>query len=109
MSLGERSRTGDGQRLAICCLSVWIWLWLSGKNSGEVARLWIFLMPLLLWLPVLMVSRSEQEHQAKPVEGEQHPKSQVEEGLWLTAQIIACVLTVWRVSGFDFGGGVFDS
>ncbi|MBA4032339.1 MAG: hypothetical protein C0478_15825 [Planctomyces sp.] len=109
MSLGERSRTGDGERLAICCLSVWIWLWLSGKNSGEVARLWIFLMPLLLWLPVVLVSRSEQENQAKPLEGEQTPKSQAEAGLWLTAQMIACVLTVWRVSGFDFGGGVFDS
>lgn len=24
-------------------------LWLSGKNSGEAARLWLFLMPWLLW------------------------------------------------------------
>jgi hypothetical protein len=36
--------------------SVWAWtatfclLWLSGKNMGEAARLWIFLMPFLVWM-----------------------------------------------------------
>ena len=25
-------------------------LWISGKNSGEAARLWLFLMPWLLWI-----------------------------------------------------------
>jgi len=33
-----------------CCALVWGSLWLSGKNSGEVARLWIVLMPWLVWL-----------------------------------------------------------
>src|SRR5207253_327112 len=34
---------------------IWAWLvalgllWLSGKNMGEAARLWIFLMPFLVW------------------------------------------------------------
>ena len=40
------------QRLALpLALAVtWLVLWLSGKNSGESARLWVFLMP---WLCVL--------------------------------------------------------
>jgi hypothetical protein len=35
---------------------IWAWLatfgvlWLSGKNMGEAARLWIFLMPFLVWI-----------------------------------------------------------
>ncbi len=32
------------------CLVIWGLLWLSGKNMGEVARLWILLMPWLLLL-----------------------------------------------------------
>jgi hypothetical protein len=25
-------------------------LWLTGKNMGEAARLWIFLIPFLIWI-----------------------------------------------------------
>lgn len=33
-----------------CCSSVtWALLWLSGKNMGEAARLWVFLMPWFIW------------------------------------------------------------
>lgn len=31
----------------LACLLTWMILWLSGKNSGEAARLWLFLMPWL--------------------------------------------------------------
>jgi hypothetical protein len=34
---------------AVCCFVTWSLLWLSGKNMGEAARLWIFLMPWLIW------------------------------------------------------------
>ena len=33
-----------------CCLLTLGLLWLSGKNSGEAARLWLFLIPWLIWL-----------------------------------------------------------
>ena len=36
--------------LPLALMVTWLVLWLSGKNSGEAARLWIFLMP---WLCVL--------------------------------------------------------
>lgn len=32
------------------CLTAWGCLWLSGKNMGEAARLWIVLMPWLVWM-----------------------------------------------------------
>jgi hypothetical protein len=32
------------------CLATWLCLWLSGKNMGEVARLWIVIMPCFVWL-----------------------------------------------------------
>lgn len=30
-------------------LTTWALLWLTGKNMGEAARLWIFLMPWIIW------------------------------------------------------------
>lgn len=30
-------------------LFTWALLWLTGKNMGEAARLWIFLMPWIIW------------------------------------------------------------
>lgn len=32
-----------------CSLATWLILWLTGKNMGEAARLWIFLMPWIIW------------------------------------------------------------
>lgn len=69
-------------------------LWVSGKNNGEAARLWCFLVPWVLivigpWLGRLLKEGSLQ----KP-------------GLvvrWLMViQLIACIITVGRVSGFSF-------
>ena len=33
-----------------CLTAVWVLLWLSGKNMGEAARLWLILMPWAVWL-----------------------------------------------------------
>ena len=35
---------------AWCLTAVWVLLWLSGKNMGEAARLWLILMPWPVWL-----------------------------------------------------------
>ncbi len=69
-------------------------LWLSGRNSGEAARLWCFLTP---WLLVLAahVFRSE-----KKSDGLANSAT-----IWKTllfVQIVVCALTSARVSGFSF-------
>lgn len=63
-------------------------LWVSGRNSGEAARLWCFLMP---WLAVLAAAESEF--------GE--PDSGALSWKWLLGcQALCTVLVVGRVSGF---------
>ncbi|MCA9029224.1 MAG: hypothetical protein KDA66_00370 [Planctomycetaceae bacterium] len=73
-------------------LLIWGLLWLTGKNMGEAARLWCFLMPLGLW--VLAPETSAESHR-RP-------------GWWvpfvLAVQIVTCFATVCRVKGLDFGG-----
>lgn len=69
-------------------------LWLSGKNSGEAARLWLFLMPWCLWPAAEWL-----------VGIGQHAKPKLSRSALplLIAQLIVCLLTVTRVSGFHFG------
>lgn len=69
-------------------------LWLSGRNSGEAARLWCFLTP---WLLVLAahIFRSEKRSDGLVNSAK----------IWKTLlfmQIIVCALTAARVSGFTF-------
>jgi len=72
-------------------VGVWTCLWLSGKNMGEAARLWVFLMPYLLWC----ATRTIQQWQSRP------------SGVSLLAaafllQMTVCVATAIRVDGFGF-------
>ena len=85
-----------------CFLTIGV-LWLSGKNSGEVARLWIFLIPWLLW-----VAGQEEEIAAKIVNG---PGQTLPEYTgtpargWMTLMIlqaVVCVATVSSVDGFKW-------
>lgn len=74
-------------RARIGFAAVWALLWLSGKNSGETARLWIIFMP---WL-VISLGRFRPDR--------------ADNANWrfaLVAQAIVCLLTVSRVSGFHF-------
>jgi hypothetical protein len=63
-------------------------LWLSGKNSGEAARLWLFLMPWLIWLAVDLFARCDDGARPKIA--------------WtlLAVQAVVCAATVMRVTGF---------
>ena len=79
--------------MALAMLFVWGTLWLTGKNSGETARLWIIFLPWLPWLagPLLAESETDSKHRwLRPA--------------WvvLTIQFAVCLLTVARVSGFHF-------
>ena len=70
-------------------------LWLSGRNSGEAARLWCFLTPWLLVLTGHLLraeSESREETDSPAV-------------IWYTllmVQMIVCVSMSGRVSGFSF-------
>ena len=69
-------------------------LWLSGRNSGEAARLWCFLTPWLLVFPAHLLLTETHSN------GERRTPR-----LWhslLFIQLVVCVLTVGRVSGFTF-------
>lgn len=76
-------------------------LWLSGKNSGEAARLWEFQTGwwLLVAAPCVAgcaVSLRERDAPAT---------SESSVWLWLWGlQLIACVSTAWRVAGFHLPG-----
>lgn len=70
---------------------IWAVLWVSGKNMGEAARLWIFLMPYAVWLTAVSIDRT-MISQISP--------------RWLTGcyllQMIVCVGMVIRIDGFHF-------
>ncbi len=71
---------------------VWAILWLSGKNMGEAARLWIFLAP---W-PVMTA--------AKALEMDRHCQ-RVAFGL----QLLVCITTVAVVDGYHFAELIGES
>jgi len=78
----------------ICTFLVWGLLWISGKNMGEAARLWLVLMPWFVW--------SSAEFCERVLE------SSPDDARWwnsplfflLLAQILCCMATVSRVNGF---------
>jgi len=81
---------------------VWSLLWLSGKNSGEAARLWIPLLPLLVWVMAIGL-RGE----ATPGNTVDHPTRTLGKSGFVIALVIQMVVsggTVLRVSGFHFSG-----
>lgn len=84
-----------------CAVSiVWGLLWLSGKNSGEAARLWIPLMPFVVCLLAV-----EDFHQA-PDDSATDEGAPRDSRVWLGSlllQAVVCVATVMRISGFHYG------
>jgi len=75
----------------LVAVGVWGLLWISGKNMGEAARLWVFLMPYAVWLAMPTIHYIiETDHFRR----------------WLPAffliQMLVCVGTVLGVDGFQF-------
>ncbi|MGH7199401.1 MAG: hypothetical protein ACREJB_02280 [Planctomycetaceae bacterium] len=67
---------------------VWGLLWLSGKNMGEAARLWILFCPWLVWLSGPLWERSSSRGMVLG---------------WaavLALQAVLCLATVMRINGF---------
>lgn len=68
-------------------------LWVTGKNSGEAARLWIVFLPWLVWLAGPWLASVEVNSQVRWL----RPAWAV-----LALQLAVSLLTVARVSGFHF-------
>ncbi|HEY0982650.1 hypothetical protein [Schlesneria sp.] len=82
----------------ICTAMVWGLLWLTGKNSGEAARLWLLFLPWLVWLAAIQLER------------QMHGKMKFMPSDWrvltlLAIQFAVSLLTVTRVSGFHSDAG----
>lgn len=80
---------------AVAWLVVWGLLWLSGKNMGEAARLWIFLIPGLLWIGVSDLASANLPDPSERVDFRRA-------GFLLVLQFVLCAATVTRVVGFHF-------
>jgi hypothetical protein len=83
-------------------------LWLSGKNSGEVARLWIFLMPFLIWI----AAPTFQSHRHVPLDNQSLHRRLAAEQLALSPMQMWCIVfglqclstlvLVTHVAGFQY-------
>jgi hypothetical protein len=91
---GPRGLKSTGSALGPAGLLVLATLWLSGKNMGEAARLWIAFLPwLLLCMPALRGSDVKTDERAAPA------------WLWWTTaalQAIACIAAATQIDGFGF-------
>lgn len=75
--------------LTVVATLVWALLWISGKNAGEAARLWVLLMPGAVWIAAHGMHRASLSPRSRWV--------------WLALQLIVSILTVHRVAGFHLG------
>ncbi len=94
LSKAERQVTPDVITVVLSIMFVWGLLWLTGKNSGEAARLWILLLPWLIWLAMIQFDEFVSW------------KSKFKSRDWrtialLATQFLVCLLTVVRVNGFQ--------
>ena len=84
--------------LSLSVVGVWLLLVLSGKNMGEAARLWIFLLPLMLTVAALAWSPTSLEKEK--TEAEPFPLS-LWTSLFITQALLALV-TIATIDPFGF-------
>ncbi len=99
LGVGFQLRSGWRRRAAgpaWCLTAVWLLLWLSGKNMGEAARLWLILMPWPVWLAAGYVAA----YSETPHLGTTGRLSNRAVLALLAVQMIVCLGTVTRVTGF---------
>jgi hypothetical protein len=93
-------RTPLRNSAVLAFLIVWSLLWVSGKNMGEAARLWLLLMPwLVLAAPAALAPAFDNGE--RPGVDNRTSRS----ALWVAAaalQSVACIATVTGVDGFHF-------
>lgn len=75
----------------------WGLLWLSGKNMGETARLWILFLPWLVFAAAPLLQELSQSPESSPGK---HNWRWI--ALLFAAQLITCIGTATRIDGFHF-------
>jgi hypothetical protein len=100
-ALGFRSVLASGWRRRAmgpywCLTATWLVLWLSGKNMGEAARLWLIVMP---W-PIVLTAGFFTPRLNAASGGRSIPTRAAV--VLLVCQMAVSIGTVTRVTGFDF-------
>lgn len=94
VGLRDRPAVSSRLRSGLCVGgAVWGLLWLSGKNSGEAARLWLLFMPGVVWWAGQSLARANS--------GDATRRANL---ILLALQLAVCILTVHRVGGFHLAG-----
>ena len=82
--------------------AVWCLLWISGKNMGEAARLWLVFLPWLIWIAGQLLPNVPAEN-ARLTADQQADGNRALLRCWLPVaalQLVVCLLTVVRLYGF---------
>jgi hypothetical protein len=96
----RRPSASNVSRLTIALFATWLALWLSGKNTGEAARLWCFLTPWVAIVAATALNRDWWNAPGEPVSASRASTGR-SDWLWLLAtQLVVCALTAGRVSGY---------
>lgn len=91
--------------LLLSCMLVLGLLWLSGKNMGEAARLWLIFLPWFLVMTIPLWQSIQIESNMANLDSRSFLSRQ---SFWIVAlatQAIVCIATVNRVTGFHFPPG----
>ena len=89
----------------LSCGIVLMLLWLSGKNMGEAARLWLIFLPWLLLMTIPYWQRIHDIQAGEKLQASSFLKMQTVWIIAVTAQAVVCVATVTRITGFHFPPG----
>ncbi|MEQ8635746.1 hypothetical protein [Gimesia maris] len=89
----------------LSCGMVLMLLWLSGKNMGEAARLWLIFLPWLLLMTIPYWQRIHDIQAGEKLQASSFLKMQTVWIIAVTAQAVVCVATVTRITGFHFPPG----
>lgn len=76
----------------------WGLLWLSGKNMGEAARLWILFLPWLVFAAAPLFQRWTKSESSAPL---RHSRRYV--AILIALQLLTAIATATRIDGFHFG------
>ena len=96
------SRTSRAKVIACSMIVVGGLLWLTGKNSGEAARLWILFLPWLVWLACLRLDAAATENALNKNSSRGTERQMI---VLVALQFLLCLLTVTRISGFHSESG----
>ena len=93
------------KNLILSCVIVLGILWLSGKNMGEAARLWLIFLP---WFLIMTVPYWQIMQMESSMNNSNPPSFLKLKSVWIVAlitQAIVCIATVNRITGFHFPSG----